>query len=99
MSPDCAPGSPLKRGFDLLVSCALPISLSPLFAVIALLFRCTSGSPVVLRQRRPGWHGEIFTMYKFRTMRPPLPGENPWTTDESRHLGKVQTQVVIEEAI
>ena len=46
MSPDCAPGSQLKRGFDLLVASALLILLSPLFAVIALLIRCTSGSPV-----------------------------------------------------
>ena len=38
-------------------------------------------------------------MYKFQPMRPPLPGDNPGTTDESRYLGKVQRQVVIEEAI
>jgi lipopolysaccharide/colanic/teichoic acid biosynthesis glycosyltransferase len=50
MSPDDAPGSQLKRGFDLLVSSALLISLSPVFAAIALLIRCTSGSPVVFRQ-------------------------------------------------
>jgi lipopolysaccharide/colanic/teichoic acid biosynthesis glycosyltransferase len=99
MSPDCAPGSQLKQGFDLLVAAALLVLLSSLFAVIALLIRCTSGSRVIFRQQRPGWHGEIFTMYKFRTMRPPLPGENPFTTDDVRHLGKVQRQVVIEEAI
>ena len=84
MSPDCAPGSQLKRGFDLLVASALLILLSPVVAIIALLIRCTSGSPVIFRQQRPGWHGEMFTMYKFRTMRPALPGENPWTTDELR---------------
>ena len=65
MSPNCTPGSQLKRGFDLLI-------------------RCTSGSRVVFRQQRPGRHGEIFTMYEFRTMRPPSPSENPWTTDGLR---------------
>ena len=99
MSPDCAPGSQLKRGFDLLVASALLILLSPLFAVIALLIRCTSGSPVVFRQQRPGWHGEIFTMYKFRTMRPPLPGENPWTTDDLRltRVGRVLQRTSLDE--
>jgi lipopolysaccharide/colanic/teichoic acid biosynthesis glycosyltransferase len=99
MSPDCAQGSRLKRGFDLLVSFALLISLSPLFVVIALLIRCTSGSPVVFRQQRPGWHGEIFTMYKFRTMRPPLPGENPWTTDDLRltRVGRVLQRTSLDE--
>jgi lipopolysaccharide/colanic/teichoic acid biosynthesis glycosyltransferase len=99
MSPDCAPGSQLKRGFDLLVSSALLLVLSPLFAVIALLIRCTSGSPVVFRQQRPGWHEEIFTMYKFRTMRPLLPGENPWTTDDLRttRIGRVLQRTSLDE--
>ena len=103
MSPDCAPGSQLKRGFDLLVASALLILLSPLFAVIAVLIRCTSGSPVVFRQQRPGWHGEIFTMYKFRTMRPPLPGENPYpgadTTDDLRltRVGRLLQRTSLDE--
>ena len=103
MSPDCAPGSQLKRGFDLLVASVLLILLSPLFAVIAVLIRCTSGSPVVFRQQRPGWHGEIFTMYKFRTMRPPLPGENPYpgadTTDDLRltRVGRVLQRTSLDE--
>ena len=99
MSPDCAPGSQLKRGFDLLVASALLILLSPLFAVIAVLIRCTSGSPVVFRHQRPGWHGEIFTMYKFRTMRPPLPGENPFTTDDLRltRAGRILQRTSLDE--
>jgi sugar transferase EpsL len=103
MSPDCAPGSQLKRGFDLLVASALLILLLPLFAVVALLIRCTSGSPVVFRQQRPGWHGEMFTMYKFRTMRPPLPGENPFpgadTTDDLRltRVGRFLQRTSLDE--
>jgi sugar transferase EpsL len=99
MSPDCAPGSQLKRGFDLLVASALLILLSPLFAVIALLIRCTSGSPVIFRQQRPGWHEQIFTMYKFRTMRPPLPGENPNTTHDLRltRVGRVLQRTSLDE--
>ena len=101
MSPDCAPGLQLKRGFDFAVSSALLIFLSPLFAVIALLIRCTSGAPVVFRQQRPGWHGEIFTIYKFRTMRPPLAGENPCTdaNDDLRltFVGRVLQRTSLDE--
>ena len=99
MPPDCPPGSQLKRGFDLLVSSALLILLSPLFAVIALLIRCTPGSPVVFRQERPGWHGEMFTMYKFRMMRRLLPGENPFTTDDLRltRVGRILQRTSLDE--
>jgi lipopolysaccharide/colanic/teichoic acid biosynthesis glycosyltransferase len=98
-APDCAPASQVKRCFDFLASSALLILLSPLFAVIALLIRCTSGSPVVFRQQRPGLHGQMFTMYKFRTMRSPLPGENPWTTDDLRitRLGRVLRRTSLDE--
>ena len=40
----------------------------PLFPLLALPVRGTTG-PVLLRQTRVGEHGEIFMMYKFRTMR------------------------------
>jgi lipopolysaccharide/colanic/teichoic acid biosynthesis glycosyltransferase len=89
----------MKRGFDLVASCALLVLLSPLLAVIALLIRCTSGSPVVFQQERPGRHGQIFTMYKFRTMRPPSESENPWTTDDVRltRVGRLLRRTSLDE--
>lgn len=39
-----------------------------LYIIVAILVRVKLGSPVLFRQKRPGLHGEIFTMYKFRTM-------------------------------
>lgn len=58
----------LKRAFDLLaVLLTAPLWL-PVLAVIGLLVRLKLGSPVFFRQRRPGWHGEIFELIKFRTM-------------------------------
>ena len=36
--------------------------------IIALAIRVTMDGPVLFRQRRPGLHGEPFTMLKFRTM-------------------------------
>lgn len=57
-----------KRILDLvLVLLALPVVL-PLMGLIALLLLRELGSPVLFRQERPGRHGRIFTLYKFRTM-------------------------------
>jgi len=38
-------------------------------AIIAVLVRIFNGRPVVFRQRRPGYRGLPFTLYKFRTMK------------------------------
>jgi len=57
-----------KRGFDLLLTIsALPVIMF-LMAAITLSVRLKLGSPVLFRQQRPGRHGKIFTIYKFRTM-------------------------------
>ena len=58
----------LKRGLDILVSGALLIALSPLFALIAALIRLTSPGPVLYRQVRLGLEGRPFHLLKFRTM-------------------------------
>jgi sugar transferase EpsL len=38
-------------------------------AIVAALVRLTLGTPVIFHQQRPGLHGRLFAMYKFRTMR------------------------------
>lgn len=57
-----------KRCLDLVVaSMALLLSL-PFIAVIALAIRLTSRGPAFFFQKRVTKGGEVFTMYKFRTM-------------------------------
>lgn len=58
----------IKRLFDIICSGLALIILSPLLIVVCLLVRCNLGSPIIFKQERPGYHGEIFEMYKFRTM-------------------------------
>ncbi|MFZ9759615.1 MAG: exopolysaccharide biosynthesis polyprenyl glycosylphosphotransferase, partial [Burkholderiaceae bacterium] len=41
----------------------------PLIGLIALLIRMESPGPIIFKQRRHGWDGKPFTIYKFRTMR------------------------------
>ncbi|MGZ8336802.1 MAG: sugar transferase [Allosphingosinicella sp.] len=47
---------------------ALPV-LIPVLLVIAILVRLDSSGPSLFRQQRMGFRGQVFTMYKFRTMR------------------------------
>jgi putative colanic acid biosysnthesis UDP-glucose lipid carrier transferase len=57
-----------KRAFDIAMSfCALMVFL-PLLLTIAMLVRLESRGPALFRQRRTGLNGEIFTVFKFRTM-------------------------------
>ena len=60
-----------KRGLDLVAALALSLMLLPLLLIIGLVLRLTQGSPVLFKQRRPGFHGEPFTVMKFRSMREP----------------------------
>jgi len=57
-----------KRAFDLLVSCAGIILLSPLWLAIAVAIKVTSRGPVLYRDRRIGLAESTFGMLKFRTM-------------------------------
>ena len=58
----------VKRFFDLsFVAVSAPLIL-PLIGILALLVRVKLGSPVFFIQNRPGRHGRIFKMVKFRSM-------------------------------
>jgi len=65
----------LKRVFDLLMAVAAMLVLSPVILLVAVLIRWSLGPPVLFRQERPGLHGRLFRLYKFRTMRQGRPGE------------------------
>lgn len=57
-----------KRVFDILVSVALLVLLSPILVLIAAAIRLDSAGPAIYRQKRMGQHGKVFTIYKFRSM-------------------------------
>ncbi len=58
-----------KRGFDIVMSTVALIVLSPLCLLVALLIKLTSKGPIFYKQIRVGHQGEIFEMFKFRTMK------------------------------
>lgn len=57
-----------KRAFDIVVSAALLLMLSPILAVIALCVRCGDGGPAIFAQKRVGRDGETIEFLKFRSM-------------------------------
>ena len=79
-----------KRTSDLVGALILLVLAAPVFPILALLVRFTKG-PVFLRQTRVGEHGELFMMYKFRTMRvdAEAPGEAIWATKNDPRVTSV----------
>jgi exopolysaccharide biosynthesis polyprenyl glycosylphosphotransferase len=57
-----------KRIFDLIISILLLIILSPVFAIIAMAIKLNSKGPILVKLSRVGSKGNIFGMYKFRSM-------------------------------
>ena len=45
------------------------VALAPLLIVAALAVKLTSPGPVLFKQQRHGWNGEVIQIWKFRTMR------------------------------
>lgn len=58
----------IKRPQDFLCALAAIIVLSPVMLITAILVKIKLGSPVIFTQDRPGLHGKIFKLYKFRSM-------------------------------
>ena len=58
-----------KRGTDLLYATLILGAALPLLPLIALLVKLDSPGPVLYRQKRVGLDGQIFEIYKFRSMR------------------------------
>lgn len=79
----------VKRALDLVGACLLLLLTLPLFPLLALFVLQTDG-PVILRQVRLGEHGELFTIYKFRTMRADAEasGRAVWAADHDPRLTK-----------
>lgn len=59
----------VRRCVSFSVAAISLLATAPLIPIIALLVKVTSPGPVFFRQQRVGMRGQLFTLYKFRTMR------------------------------
>jgi len=57
-----------KRVLDLTVAVCALLLLWPVMLLVAVLVKLDSPGPVLFKQQRVGWHGKLFSIYKFRTM-------------------------------
>ena len=92
----------LKRLFDICVSAAALVFLLPLFAVVAVLIKLDSNGSVIFSQKRVGKNGNLFKVYKFRTMKVNAPHETATSdlSDPYAHItrvGRVLRKTSIDE--
>ena len=89
----------VKRAIDVAGAAAGLALLSPVLAGSALAVAIANGRPVLFRQIRPGLGGKPFTIYKFRTMRPPRPDEVSYMTDAQRvtRVGRLMRDTSLDE--
>ncbi len=58
----------VKRVIDFIFALILLILFSPIMILVALGIKIESKEPIIFRHKRPGKNGEVFIVYKFRTM-------------------------------
>lgn len=58
----------IKRPQDVILSSIALLMVSPILVIVAILVKLKLGSPILFKQQRPGKDGELFEIYKFRTM-------------------------------
>lgn len=73
----------VKRAVDAVGAGVLLVGAAPVMGVTAVAVARKLGRPVLFTQQRPGLNGEVFTLYKFRTMANPDPARG-LVTDEQR---------------
>ena len=61
-------GRVVKRIFDVVVSIAVFILVSPLLLCTAIIILIETGWPVIYKNERVGYKGKTFSTYKFRSM-------------------------------
>lgn len=88
-----------KRFFDLVLVIPGLILISPMLLLVAIIAKFKIGSPVLFQQERPGIHGKIFKMVKFRSMRNDRDANGELLPDEVRLVpfGKLLRATSLDE--
>ena len=81
----------VKRIMDVILALVLFCVTSPVMLVTALMIRIESPGTALFHQSRTGFHGEPFTIYKFRSMRndAETPGKAQWATEDDPRITRV----------
>ncbi len=58
----------MKRFLDFIIALSLLVTLLPLLVTVSLVLLVVQGLPILFIQQRVGKNGNLFDLYKFRTM-------------------------------
>ncbi|MFI8455729.1 sugar transferase [Kitasatospora sp. NPDC085464] len=85
------PGWAAKRALDITAAAFGLLLLAPVLALCALAVRFDTGPGVLFRQQRTGLDGRVFTVLKFRTLRPSNEHESAtrWNISQDHRMGAV----------
>ena len=93
--------SALKRIFDVIISLLAIVVALPLWLAVAIAIRLDSPGPIFHRAKRIGKDGDLFTLYKFRTMVTDASRRGPGITwqDDPRitRVGRLLRKLKIDE--
>lgn len=91
----------MKRLYDIVLSVAGLLVLSPVFVVIAILIKAGDRGPVLFKQQRVGRNGRLFWIWKFRSMITGAPklGAAVTVGGDSRitHIGQLLRRYKLDE--
>jgi lipopolysaccharide/colanic/teichoic acid biosynthesis glycosyltransferase len=83
--PGKFPSIPIsKRILDILLTVPAILILSPVMLFLAVLVGINFGTPIIFRQKRPGYKGKPFWVYKFRTMTNAIDSQDNLLPDSQR---------------
>ncbi|MBL4591903.1 MAG: undecaprenyl-phosphate glucose phosphotransferase [Phycisphaerales bacterium] len=90
-SPMAGVGGVLKRAVDIVGALTAMLVFMPIMLVIAILIRTTTDGPVLFKQRRVSLGGDVFWIYKFRTMNTnaDADGDQKWTSRDDQRIHRV----------
>jgi lipopolysaccharide/colanic/teichoic acid biosynthesis glycosyltransferase len=91
--------SPSRRLLDIAVAGMILCLAWPLFLVLAVAMRLSTGGSAIYRQLRVGQGGAAFTLYKFRSMRASMTGPEVTAPGDHRitRLGALLRRTSIDE--
>jgi len=89
----------IKSVLDRVAAAVILVPALPIMGVVALAIARKMGTPVLFRQERPGHRGQVFTVYKFRTMRDEVDASGVALPDAERmtSLGKLLRATSLDE--
>ena len=89
----------IKRIFDITLTLIGALFLLPVFLLTALMVKIKLGAPLFFKQVRPGLNGNLFNMYKFRSMTNECDKDGNLLIDEVRltKVGKFLRSTSLDE--